>query len=85
MKPRLIQYPKVMNMQTVNHQELSLAERIQLVEDIWDSIARETSAIHTFPPEVVVEAQRRLNEHRDDPASAVSWSQARAQLFKTVG
>ncbi len=52
--------------------QLSISERIQLVEDIWDSI--------TLAPEQVVlseaqrrELDRRLERYRRDPEAGVSW------------
>jgi putative addiction module component (TIGR02574 family) len=54
--------------------QLSLAERIQLVEDLWDSIA-------SAPEEVPVteaqraELERRLSEHRRDPQAGLPWAE----------
>ena len=62
--------------------ELSIAERIQLVEDLWDSIADEYPAVMSLNPEQVAELQRRLHQHEADPASAISWEQVRAELFQ---
>src|SRR5207247_233605 len=42
-----------------DYRRLSIAERLQLVEDIWDSIAEETGTV-PIPPEVLDEAERRL-------------------------
>ena len=64
-----------------DYAKLSVAERLQLVEDIWDSIARDTGAI-TVPAEVVDEAERRLAEHRRDPASAIPGDEVLAKLHK---
>ena len=44
---------------------LSLAERILLVEDIWDSIAAEQNAL-PLPPEQRRELDRRLEAYRVD-------------------
>ncbi len=65
--------------------KLSISERIQLVEDIWDSIA--TDSVDEFP---LTEAQRaelhrRLEAHRADPSSAIPWEQVRAKLFRQTG
>jgi putative addiction module component (TIGR02574 family) len=58
---------------------LSVAERIQLVEDLWDSIAAESD---TLP---LTEAQRReidrrLAEHARDPQSAIPRDEVRARM-----
>ena len=64
--------------------KLSVAERIQLVEDLWDSIAADADA---FP---LTEAQKaeldhRLAEHETDPDSAIPWEQVRERLYKKYG
>ena len=67
-----------------DYAKLSVAERLQLVEDIWDNIARDTGAV-SVPAEVLDEAERRLAEHRRDPGSAVPGDQVRAKLHKRGG
>lgn len=48
-----------------NLRQLSIAQRIQLVEDIWDSIADEQSAI-TLTQEQRTELDRRLDAYKID-------------------
>jgi putative addiction module component (TIGR02574 family) len=67
-----------------DYRGLSIAERLRLVEDIWDSIARDTGAV-PVPPEVLDEAERRLAEHRRDPTTGIPGDQVRAELFKRGG
>jgi len=58
---------------------LSVSERLQLIERIWDSIVEETEgAPDTFPltEEQRVELERRLAEHERDPESAIPWGEA---------
>ena len=60
-------------------EQLSVAERIQLVEDIWDSIAQSPKAIE------VTEAQKqeldvRLEAHARNPARGSTWAQAKARI-----
>lgn len=64
-----------------DYRKLSVAERLQLVEDIWDSIAQDTAAV-SVPPEVLDEAARRLEEHRREPESAIPWEDVRTDLYK---
>jgi putative addiction module component (TIGR02574 family) len=61
---------------------LSIAERIQLVEDIWDSIAAETSESLAITPAQRAEIQRRLAEHDAEPSSAVPWDSVRSELLQ---
>ncbi len=35
------------------------------------------------PSDVLVEAERRLAEHRADPNSAIPWEEVRAELHKS--
>lgn len=64
--------------------KLSVPERIQLVEDLWDSIAADPE---DFP---LTDAQkseldRRLEEHKADPDSAIPWAEVRERLYKKDG
>ena len=67
---------------TLNFKQLPISERIQLVEDIWDSIAEETPSQLQLAPEDRVELNRRLAEHQANPSSSIPWEQVRASLFK---
>ena len=51
---------------------LSVAERIALVQEIWDSIAAETERTPLTEAERR-EIDRRLAEHRDSPLAAIPW------------
>ena len=62
--------------------DLSVAERIQLAEDIWDSIAAESPEAAALTPLQLQEIQVRLDAHDQDPSSAVSWDQVRTELFQ---
>ncbi len=64
-----------------DYRQLSIAERLRLVEDIWDSIAKDTRTV-PVPSEVLDEAERRLAEHREDPNSAIPWDEVKAELYK---
>jgi putative addiction module component (TIGR02574 family) len=59
--------------------ELSPEERIQLAEDLWDSIAQDE-----LPP--LTDAQkkeidRRIDEHERDPSTALPWEEVRKWLW----
>ena len=71
-----------MNVNAQDFKALPLSERIQLVEDIWDSIAEDTAAKSFFVAQDVAEFRHRLAAHQKDPASSVPWDEVRAQLFK---
>jgi putative addiction module component (TIGR02574 family) len=71
-----------MNQSRPDFLNLSVAERIQLAEDIWDSIVAESPDAATLTPAQVQELQARLDAHEQDPSSAVPWEQVRSELFQ---
>jgi len=66
---------------TTEYLKLSVSERIQLVEDIWDSIAVEATNTVELSQAQKAELHRRVAAHRADPSSAVPWEQVRSKLF----
>ncbi|HEX3896693.1 MAG TPA: addiction module protein [Rudaea sp.] len=62
--------------------KLSVAERILLVEDLWDGIVSEAPESVGLTPEQRLEVERRLREHDADPSTAHTWESVRAELFK---
>ena len=74
-----------MNSPISNFKELPISERIQLVEDIWDSIAEETPVLLHLSTTDQAELQRRLAAHKADPSSSIPWKEVRASLFKGQG
>ena len=71
-----------MNQTIDEFRKLSVTERIQLVEDIWDSIAVDSPDAVQLTPAQREEIQRRLQAHDADPSTAVPWEQVRSELFK---
>jgi len=71
-----------------DYRGLPIPERLQLVEDIWDSIAQEANVRPDVLP--LTEAQRAELLHRLDdadahPEDAIPWDRVRAELFKRGG
>lgn len=62
---------------------LPLSERIQLVEDLWDSIAEESPAMG-LTPEHVAELDRRLDELERQPRSGTPWEIARERILASL-
>lgn len=62
--------------------QLSIPERIQLVEDIWDSIVSESPAAIQLSEGQREEIRRRLAAHDAQPESAIPWEHVRAELFQ---
>jgi len=59
--------------------KLSVPERIQLVQDVWDSIAVIPEPLD-FTEEEKQEFDRRVEAYRKNPDSAIPWEQVRARL-----
>jgi len=62
---------------------LSVAERIQLVEELWDSIAEVPGAL-PVSEEQGRELDRRLEAHRESPHAAAPWSEVRKRLTERL-
>lgn len=68
-----------MNTQLSEILQLSVAERIQLVEDIWDSIAVVPEAV-PLTDEQKAELDRRLESYRTNPNEGISWQELKDKL-----
>jgi putative addiction module component (TIGR02574 family) len=64
--------------------KLSVSERIQLAEDLWDSIAAEPEKLPLTETQRA-EIEHRLAEHDRDPESAIPWEEARTRLHQRFG
>jgi putative addiction module component (TIGR02574 family) len=67
---------------------LSIAERIQLVEDLWDSVAAEAAVLPERLPVSAaqrVELLRRSAAHRQNPHEAVSLDDALDEIERSLG
>jgi len=59
--------------------ELTVHERIQLVEVIWESIAAFPQALEVSP-EMKTELQARLADFEQNPEAGYSWDEVKLQL-----
>jgi putative addiction module component (TIGR02574 family) len=62
-------------------QKLSIPERILLVEDIWDSIARENEAFELSQTQKD-ELDKRSRSFRENPSQGRSWQEIKAEFLK---
>ena len=58
---------------------LSVAERIQLAEDLWDSVAAETGG-PSLTDAHAAELDRRLAQLAADPGAGDSWDDVRGRI-----
>lgn len=68
-----------MNTQLSEILQLSVAERIQLVEDIWDSIAVVPENV-LLTAEQEAELERRLEAYQANPSEGISWNDLKTKL-----
>ncbi|MEM7593127.1 MAG: addiction module protein [Cyanobacteria bacterium P01_A01_bin.83] len=59
--------------------KLNIAERIQLVEDIWDSISDTAQEIDLTKAQKT-ELDRRLETFQENPQSGATWDQVKQRL-----
>ena len=59
--------------------ELSVAERVQLAEDIWDSIAADPASLPITEAQKL-ELDRRLSTFEAEPSRTEPWSEIRGRL-----
>ena len=60
--------------------ELSISERIQLVEDIWDSIASIPQSVPLTAAQRD-ELDRRLEDYRQHPDDGSPWEEVRSRIL----
>jgi len=58
---------------------LPVEDRIDLVEQIWDSVAADADAL-PITPEQREELDRRLEDHERNPNDVVEWSVVRERI-----
>ena len=58
---------------------LSIDERLTLVEELWDSIAKDAAAVPVTDAQRA-ELDRRLTDHEAHPDDVVSWEDVRAAI-----
>jgi putative addiction module component (TIGR02574 family) len=63
--------------------QMSVAERIQLVEDIWDSIAASPESLPLADAQKE-ELDRRLQAHAQSPDEGISWDELKEKVRKSA-
>jgi len=64
--------------------DLSPAEKLQLVEDLWDDLAATPEAVPVHEWQLQ-EIERRKANLQKNPASAVSWEEAKRRIRSRYG
>jgi len=63
--------------------QMSVAERIQLVEDIWDTIASSPESVPITDAQKE-ELDRRLQAYTQSPGEGVSWDELKEKVRKSA-
>ncbi|MEI8309846.1 MAG: addiction module protein [Verrucomicrobiota bacterium] len=63
--------------------QLPVSERIQIVEDLWDTIADDSSAIGLTPAHIE-ELDRRLDALEALPDAGTPWNVARERILASL-
>ena len=72
-----------MSVQVEEILNLSVQQRLLLVEEIWESIVASTEEIRLTAGQRR-ELDRREREHRKDPSAAKPWSEVKARLERRL-
>ncbi len=62
---------------------LPVSERIQIVEDLWDSIAEESDSIRISPAQIE-ELDRRLDRLEAAPEEGSEWSVLKSRILQNL-
>lgn len=64
--------------------KLTVAERLELIEELWDSIASDPNAAAEIPisEDECALLDERIREYESNPSAARPWSDVRAELLK---
>ena len=58
---------------------MSVAERLALLEQVWDSL-QDAETVPLLTPEQEAELDRRVAEHQAHPEDAIPWEEVRKHL-----
>ena len=69
-------YTTEMSISREELRKLPLAERLDLVGDLWDSIAKDSEQL-TLTGAQMAELDRRFEEYQQNPKQGVAWEEVR--------
>ena len=69
------------SLKSLGIENLSVEERITLVEELWDSIAEATPLSETQ----CAELDRRLEDHKNNPEDVIPWEAVKASITARLG
>ena len=72
-----------MNAAVKTLQQLPVVERLQAVEDLWDSIAEDSQQALGLSSEQRVELDERLDDLEANPQDSLLWKKVRSKTLAT--
>jgi putative addiction module component (TIGR02574 family) len=66
-------------MKSLGIDQLSVDDRLLLLEEIWDSIAADPESVPVSDAQKL-DLQDRLNAYQDDPKAGAPWEEVKARL-----
>ena len=63
--------------------ELPVEDRLQIVGELWDSIAADSASLKLTPAQLA-ELDRRMDELEKNPNEGRSWEEVRADIEKRL-
>lgn len=77
-------YSRIVNKQILDQvAQLTVAERLELIEALWDSIV-ESNAVPPLTDAQRAELDRRIADHEMNPDDVVSWEEAKAAALSRI-
>ncbi len=73
-----------MNSAIASLSHLSPAEKLQLVQDLWDDLAAAPATVPVYDWQIA-ELDRRREKLLDDPSSAIAWEEFDRRLRERYG
>lgn len=61
-------------------QQLSPADKLALVSELWDDLAAHPEDV-PVEPELIAELDRRMEAYRKDPTQVTTWEAVKARLL----
>lgn len=63
--------------------QLPVDQRIDIVQEIWNSVAADTDAV-PLTPEQAEELDRRMADHERHPDDVVEWAEAETRIRESL-
>jgi len=71
------------SLKSLGIESLGIEERLTLVEELWDSIAADSSAVPLTEAQRT-ELDRRIAEHKAAPDNVVPWEEVKASITERL-